>query len=105
MNQEKYLIEKIARNGTIESMVAFIDAVWLDLANVDHMNEQVRPMGYVVNVEEVEEMQAQREKMKIINCKNNCRRNVFVLPDDTNYPQGYIRYFVPFEQADQQDIA
>jgi hypothetical protein len=110
MKQKQYLIEKIVRSAKIENMSIFIEFAELDPADLEFINEKVKPLGYAVNIEEVIQMQIQRQAKKITNCKDKCgsdywpvttpsRRESTPSPNEQPQPKEQVKYFVPIENG------
>jgi len=112
MEQKRYLIEKIVRSAKIENMSMFIEFAELESTDLEYINEKVKPLGYAVNMEEVLQMQIQKQTRKITNCKDVCgdyektrptpsRREVQPPPPPAQQPQEQhkrrVKYFVPLQ--------
>ena len=110
MEQKRYLIEKIVRSAKIENMSMFIEFAELESTDLEYINEKVKPLGYAVNMEEVLQMQIQKQARKITNCKDKCgsdywpvttpsRRESTPAPNEQPQPKEQVKYFVAIENG------
>lgn len=106
MGQRQYLIDKIIRNGKIESMSKFIERIELEPTDITYIDEKVKPLGYTVNMEEILQLQVWNQAKKITNCKDRCSDDYWPMttpsrrenpPSPKESPKEQVKYFIPLK--------